>query len=813
MSGLPPSAHPSQRLQALAAGQRRVVELLAREAPLPEVLSLLCQLVEEQLPGALCSILLLDPEGQRIRDGAGPRLPTPYRAALEGLPIGPEVGSCGTAMFLREPVVTEDIAADPRWEAFRDLALPHGLGACASTPIFDGSGGVLGSFAIYHAAPGPFEAEELEVLGHMNHLASLAISHHRQVAALAEQVERLAMTQRLAQLGFWTWTVADDRLEGSDGLYEIYGLDQGGFDPTFEGLLSRVHPEDQARVRTILGTALAAGGAFAFEERILRPGGEVRWLRSWGQAFEGGQGRIERLMGTCHDITGLRSGEQELLRFRALIENNPDFVAMADLEGRVTYLNPAGRRLVGLPSQEAARSLSIRDFLTEEGLQRSRDIEVPAVKAQGHWTGESSLRHFETGEVIPVEISSFLVRDPATGAPLCLATTQRDLRGQKQTEEALRQAQKLESLAVLAGGIAHDFNNFLTAMLGNLELARAAAQASPGAGRYLDRLADAVGRASDLARQMLAYSGKGRVVVKPLDLNRLIEEMSQLLASSMPKKTRLILELEADLPPVEGDATQLQQVVMNLLINAAESLPEGEGGIRLRTALERQPPASPGVFLPGGQRREGPHVRLEVEDTGGGMSEEVASRIFDPFFTTKPTGRGLGLSAMLGILRGHQGAIQVQSAPGQGTCFTLWFPAADRPAEVPGPESAGSPLPGGLVLVVDDEPEIRASASALLELLGFETLQASDGLEALDRVRERGGDLSLVLLDLSMPRLDGRQAFEGIRALQPDLKVILSSGFDLQEAAQGIVGRGLAGFLQKPYTLQGLERALRALLA
>ena len=168
---------------------------------------------------------------------------------------------------------------------------------------------------------------------------------------------------------------------------------------------------------------------------------------------------------------------------------------------------------------------------------------------------------------------------------------------------------------------------------------------------------------------------------------------------------------------------------------------------------------------------------------------------------------------MLGILRGHQGGIQVQSAPGRGTCFTLWFPVADRPAEAPEVEPEGSLLPGGLVLVVDDEPEIRASASALLELLGFQTLQASDGLEAVERVRERGADLRLVLLDLSMPRMDGRQAFEGIRALHPELRVILSSGFDLQEAAQGIVGQGLAGFLQKPYTLQGLERALRTILA
>ncbi|HXC17952.1 MAG TPA: PAS domain-containing protein [Holophagaceae bacterium] len=797
------------RLEALVEGQRQVVELLAQDAPLAEVLDRLCGVVEAQLPQALCSVVLLDADGIRIRIGAGPHLPPDYLKAIDGEPSGPKAGSCGTAIFRRETVIVENIATDPLWEKYKALAATAGLGACASTPIFDGAGKVLGSFAIYHRDPGPFGPDELEILRHTNSLAALAISHQQQVDALREQMERLAMAQRMAQLGFWTWLVADNRVEWSEGLYAIYGLDQATFGASFEGYLERVHPEDRARVQAAIGQALETQKPFAFEERIIRPGGGTRWLRSWGTVVADGQGRPERMVGTCLDITDLKTGELDLFQFRALIENTPDFVAMASLDARVKYVNPAGLKLVGLKRLEDAPTRTIRDFLTEEGFRQSQEIEIPAVQADGHWEGESTLRHFGGGEAIPVQISSFLVKDPSTGEPLCLATLQHDLRGQKQTEEALRQAQKLESLAVLAGGIAHDFNNLLTAILGNLELAKASLPASSASSAYLDRMGLAVGRASDLARQMLAYSGKGRMVVRAVDLNALITEMVQLITASLPKKAQFSLELAPDLPPVEADAAQLQQVVMNLVINASDALPESGGRITLRTVRRDQGPVDPTLIFPGGAPRPGPYVRLEVADTGCGMAPEVKARIFDPFFTTKPTGRGLGLSAMLGILRGHHAGIAVESEPSRGTRFALLFPAAEGPAVTQPPPSEAAFKPGGLALVVDDEPEIRETAAAMLAHLGFQCLVAADGAEAVELVRDRGGELGLVLLDLSMPKLDGREAFHAIRTLRPELKVILSSGFDLQESARDIVGQGLAGFLQKPYLLESLRQAVQ----
>ena len=689
-SSAPSFPHPpgQRRVEALAEGQRTAVGLLAADAPLGAVLDCLCRAVETQLPGAICSVLLLDTDGRRVRDGGGPSLPSDFRKAVDGQLCGPVEGSCGTAIFRREAVVVEDIAHDPLWGGYREAARAAGLAACASFPIFDGAGRVLGSFAMYHREPGPFAAEELDLLRDMDPLASLAISHHRRMGALKEQMDQLAMAQRLAHLGFWSWRVADNHVEWSEGLYRIYGLDQHSFGASLEGYLERVHPGDRERVQAAIGRALETGGTFAFEERIVRPDGGTRWLRSWGTVVPDGEGKPERMMGTCLDITD-----------------------------------------------------------------------------------------------------------------------------QQASEEGLRQAQKLESLAVLAGGIAHDFNNLLTAILGNLELAMAVSDPGSPAAPYLERMAIGVGRASDLARQMLAYSGKGRVQVRAVDLNGLITDMTELITASLPKKARLALALDPSLLPIEADAAQIQQVVMNLVINAVESLEGGEGLITLRTEAQPPGPEDPALLFPGGHPPPGPCAVLRVEDSGAGMAPEVLARIFDPFFTTKPTGRGLGLSAMLGILRAHHGGIKVESERGHGTRFTLLFRQAEDLAPPEPARTGGTFAPGGLVLVVDDEPEIRRAAAAMLERLGFRSLTAADGAEAVGLVRARAGELRLVLLDLSMPRLDGREAFEAIRALAPDLKVILCSGFDLQEAARDLVGRGLASFLQKPYTARQLREAVETALA
>jgi nitrogen-specific signal transduction histidine kinase len=378
---------------------------------------------------------------------------------------------------------------------------------------------------------------------------------------------------------------------------------------------------------------------------------------------------------------------------------------------------------------------------------------------------------------------------------------------ERNSQEALRQTQKLESLGVLAGGIAHDFNNLLTAVMGNLNLAQLKLDPGSPAEPYLQSLETTVLRAADLTRQMLAYSGKGRFVVKPLDLSLLVKEITHLLSVSISKKIILRYNLAAELPSVEADATQIQQVIMNLVTNASEAIGDREGTITITTGTRDLDAPDLDRLLVGQNLSPGRFVTLEVADTGCGMKPEVLARIFDPFFTTKTSGRGLGLSAMLGILQGHGGGIRIYSEQDKGTVFQVYLRACEAHAVTEeAATTASAQRFEGRVLLVDDEPELRASIASMLEHLGFQVEVAGDGQEALDRFTP--GQFALVLMDLTMPRLNGSEAFRRMKALDPAVKVILSSGYNEQDAIQEFTGRGLAGFIQKPYQIKSLIEVL-----
>ena len=396
-----------------------------------------------------------------------------------------------------------------------------------------------------------------------------------------------------------------------------------------------------------------------------------------------------------------------------------------------------------------------------------------------------------------------------------LVTISRDLTQFRKTERALLQAQKLESLGVLAGGIAHDFNNLLAAMLGNVSLASAELPATSSAHAYLHDVEVAIRRAADLTRQMLAYAGKGRFVVKALDLNATIREVTQLVASSIPKKIAIHYDLAKELPAIEADAVQLQQVVMNLVINAAEAMGDAEGIVTIATVVQSVDAEYLAQNLVGEDLRAGPHVVLQVSDTGCGMTPETVARIFDPFFTTKFSGRGLGLSALLGIVRGHRGAIKIYTEVGKGTSFKVFLPAIDGPAVARETGSARAEIrPSKAVLLVDDEEALRGTTVRMLRALGFsEVIEASNGTEAFERFRARPDDIELVVLDLTMPKMDGREAFRLLRQIRPDVRVIISSGYNQADTVHQFVGTGLAGFLQKPYALDELRAAVARALA
>jgi hemerythrin-like metal-binding protein len=393
-----------------------------------------------------------------------------------------------------------------------------------------------------------------------------------------------------------------------------------------------------------------------------------------------------------------------------------------------------------------------------------------------------------------------------------------DITERKLAEQAHLQHQKLESIGLLAGGIAHDFNNLLGALGGNLELARLeVGPHGPGLAQF-QAMEEVIARATNLVAQILAYAGKGKFQVQVLDLNREVEGMLRLLRASLARNATLRWELAPALPTLMGDPAQIHQVIMNLVLNASDAVALRGGNITLRAGVETLGQAAIDRDFQRQVLRPGLHVTLEVTDDGAGMAPEVQERIFDPFFTTKFTGRGLGLAAVQGILRSHQGGILVRSEAGAGSTFKVLLPAMAAPeravvTNVPIQTLRFNEYKGsGTVLVVDDEDALRAVACGALCRLGFSVLEARDGQEALQIFQANQERIRLVLMDLTMPRVDGEAAFRELRRAGARMPIILSSGFGLEEALQRFSGKGLAGFLQKPYRLQALADAVRLAL-
>jgi signal transduction histidine kinase/CheY-like chemotaxis protein len=377
----------------------------------------------------------------------------------------------------------------------------------------------------------------------------------------------------------------------------------------------------------------------------------------------------------------------------------------------------------------------------------------------------------------------------------------------------MQQAQKLESLGVLAGGIAHDFNNLLVGILGNASLALLDLPNESPVRDSVMEIEHAAQRAAELTRQLLAYAGKGRFVVEQVDCSQVVREMTALLRTAVSRNAQVSLQLEEALPAIEVDVTQLRQVVMNLITNASDALPEAGGLVVLRTGEQAVDAAYLEGCVPGTDAAPGRHVFIEVSDEGSGMDAGTRARMFDPFFTTKFTGRGLGLAATLGIVRGHRGAIRVHSEPGQGTSIRLHFPARQQPTVPLASSPATRAWNGdGEVLVVDDEPSVRAVTRALLRRRGFTVTEAASGGEAVDIVRADPMRFRLVLLDLTMPGMSGEQTFRELRQLVPGLTVILMSGYNEQEVTRLFAGHDWAAFLQKPFRAEELDTTVQRVL-
>lgn len=586
---------------------------------------------------------------------------------------------------------------------------------------------------------------------------------------------------------------------------QIYGLEPEecvGFP-----FVDFVHPEDRDLTRRHFERWQRGGlSCVTFENRQVSRSGDVRDLLWTVNPHYDDSGRLSAINAIGQDITERKRAERIHRIQSQVLESMTEGVMLTNSAGFILYTNQAQDEMFGYdPGELIGQHVSL--LRVPQAEDANDPSEATLAEGRAPWIGEIEQRRkdgsafFTSARISTLEIGGVDYRV----AVIADISTQKQAEAERRRLDLrVQQAQKLESLGVLAGGIAHDFNNLLMVVLGNASLALQDLEPGVPMRHDIEQIEAAAVRATDLTRQMLAYSGKGRFVVENVDLPALVREMEPLLRSTVSKNVDLVLRLESALPRVEADASQLRQVVISLLSNAAEAIGKAQGLVKLEigeAALSRERLAALVVTeeLPAGD-----YVFLRVTDNGSGMDEKVLARVFDPFFTTKFTGRGLGLAAVLGIVRGHRGAIQIESQPGIGTTATIYLPsktlAADQ-AAAPGAlvlEEEAVDL--GMILVVDDEESVRDMSRRMLERLGYQVLQATSGVEALAIFAKNAPEITAILLDWSMPGMDGEETFRALRAIRQDVKVILTSGYPEQTLRERFSEKnGPSGFLQKPY--------------
>ena len=521
------------------------------------------------------------------------------------------------------------------------------------------------------------------------------------------------------------------------------------------------------------------------------------------------------LMGTevTAAVEGRRALEEQSERARraesqlsAVIQKGPLFVVTFDAKGTILFV--AGGELRVEPAQIVGRN----------ALELYADDPVSSAAMRRALAGETFSVLVPRPGHVTYEIYYTPIRDRTGALELvvaCGVNVSRRLRAEEERariHDKMLQTQKLESLGVLAGGIAHDFNNLLTVIQGNASVALTRVGDDHPAREVIDDILKAAQRAGELTRQMLAYSGKGRFHIGPLDLRQQVGEIAALLKTSISKKVSLRLDQPSYLPAVQGDASQLQQVVMNLVLNAAEAVGANEGEVAVRLAEEEIGTGAGGDLNGAESLPAGRYVRLTVEDTGAGMDPHIVARIFDPFFTTKTTGRGLGLAAVLGIVRSHGGALRIRSTPGKGTRFEVLLPAAGARAQPPPSGESAAKHGQGTVLIIDDEPSVRTATGRMLSMLGYDVLEAPDGEQGIEIFRLRRGAVDAVLLDLTMPGLSGEETLRLLRQVDAEVRIIIFSGYAEDDVAERLLPLHPAAILHKPFTRQQIGQALQTAL-
>jgi PAS domain S-box-containing protein len=825
------SARPPQG--AFGYGQWEILERIARGGSLADLLLSIVGLVEHQAEHMLCTILIFDPATNRLRHGAARRLSSDLCAYIDGVGIGPNIGSCGSAAFHQRPVIVTDIATHPAWEPFRERFLAEGLRACWSTPILSPARELLGTLAMYFAEPRGPSAEECAWADAATHLAAIALTraraeheNNRLLHTLGQRVKELTLLHKSTRL------LQSSELPIARQLAALVAMIPSGW--RFPELCRARIAWGDVEVRTpgfaetawkqvavapagAHGVRLevvylrevppAAGGPFAAEEQAL--------LESLADVIGAHLEKHEAATALGGTLSELRDKNQ---RLEFHVSRMPLGYVVWDVQRSVVEWNGSAEQIFGWPAADVVGKASHQlPICAPEELGRDPlGRELVASQSGGSSGTHEHVRR--NGARVVCEWLHAPLKDSA-GSVVGYLSMANDVTERKRAEEErarlegqLRQGQRIQALGTLAGGIAHDFNNILTAISGHTHLALNDIEEERSPQESLLAIQEASTRAVELVRRILMFSRYQQPERSLCSLAPIIEESVQVLRGTLPPGVRVELELPADEPRVFADAGQLRTIVVNLGANAAYAI--GKSG-SIRVTLDSVPSSHEEV-ADRADRRIDRYVRLSVSDTGVGMDEATVERIFEPFFTTKPTGQGngLGLSVVHGIVKGHEGSIAVQSQPGHGSVFRIYLPEAPRALERPSrPPAARTPGTAARVMYVDDEEPLVVLAMRWLGRLGYEVTGFSDSLRALEAFRARPFDFDALISDLSMPGLSGLDLVREVLAVRKDLLVIMSSGYLRAEDRERAKALGAVDVVLKPQSMAEFGRILHRMLS
>ncbi len=639
------------------------------------------------------------------------------------------------------------------------------------------------------------------------HLRDVSAEHaNREALRLSD--ERFRLLSRATNDVVWDWDLASGRMWWNEAYQSTFGYSGQAGEDFAASWIEHVHADDRERVVARVEAAIASGQTvWSDEYRYLHADGRVLHVADRGFILRDAQERPQRMIGSMTDVTERKRSEERLAEQAALLDRAQDAILVRDLDDRIRYWNKSAERMYGWAADEVLGQPIARVLYGDPAPFREATRQVYAT---GEWTGEIE-QITKDGKPVTVVGRWSLVRAP-DGAPRSILAINTDVTEKKRLEQQFLRAQRLESIGTLAGGVAHDLNNVLAPILMAVSVL-ADDERDPERREDLATIAQCAERGADLVRQLLVFARgsdgqKGRV-----DVAEIVAEVHRMMRDTFPKNVAIRLDVGDDDWEIDADATHVHQMLTNLCVNARDAMPDG-GLLTIGLARVSLDETYAEMHI---DARPGPYVLLRVEDTGTGMTPETIERIFEPFFTTKEVGKGtgLGLSTVHAIVRGHQGFINVHSEPGEGTRFRVYLPATTPSVAAAGVHDGASDAPRGrgeLVLVVDDEETIRHVAARTLERFGYRVVLAANGAEAVAIFALRGQEIDLVLTDMAMPVMDGAATMTALRALDPTVRIVASSGLDAGGGAMKMLDAGARHFIAKPYSADELLRVLRRAL-